>query len=260
MVNKEREEEDRRYEREMAERRKIAAEKKRIKKFLESSFDDEVDVLKSLVKETLRSCDEDGIDTDEIGQIKRDERVFKLIESSDANDNSALSEASAGGALEAISFLLEQGADPNTIGHFGRTPLYRAVFAGHVDAVTLLLKGDYWISLFVIYLPLGGGDPRLKATDLNTPSDITSDQTILDIFNNWDVAQTDLILKEREKQVQARNDKSKKRKETEKNEKENNLREIEKHFETAKLTVNKAYCELEKRIGTDSTIFCIFYW
>ena len=143
MVNKEREEEDRRYEREMAERRKIAAEKKRIKKFLESSFDDEVDVLKSLVKETLRSCDEDGIDTDEIGQIKRDERVFKLIESSDANDNSALSEASAGGALEAITFLLEQGADPNTIGHFGRTPLYRAVFAGHVDAVTLLLKGDY---------------------------------------------------------------------------------------------------------------------
>ena len=109
--------------------------------------------------------------------------------------------------------------------------------------------------MFVICLPLGGGDPRLKATDLNTPSDITSDQTILDIFNNWDVAQTDLILKEREAQVQARNDKSKKRKETEKNEKENNLREIEKHFETAKLTVNKAYCELEKRIGTDSLIF-----
>ena len=109
--------------------------------------------------------------------------------------------------------------------------------------------------MFVICLPLGGGDPRLKATDLNTPSDITSDQTILDIFNNWDVAQTDLILKEREAQVQARNDKSKKRKETEKNEKENNLREIEKHFETAKLTVNKAYCELEKRIGMDSFIF-----
>ena len=108
--------------------------------------------------------------------------------------------------------------------------------------------------MFVICLPLGGGDPRLKATDLNTPSDITSDQTILDIFNNWDVAQTDLILKEREAQVQARNDKSKKRKETEKNEKENNLREIEKHFETAKLTVNKAYCELEKRIGTDSLV------
>jgi len=66
---------------------------------------------------------------------------MKLIESSDANDNSALSEAVAGGAEETIKFLLEKGADPNSIGHFGRTPLYRAVFAGHTDVISILLQG-----------------------------------------------------------------------------------------------------------------------
>ena len=42
----------------------------------------------------------EGIETDEIGQIKRDEAVFSLVECSDANENTPLSEASAGGASE----------------------------------------------------------------------------------------------------------------------------------------------------------------
>ena len=78
---------------------------------------------------------------------------------------SAISEAAAGGANEAIKFLLNGGADPNTIGHFGRTPLYRAVFAGHIDTIKILLEA--------------GADPRIKATDLNQPAQITSDPTIL---------------------------------------------------------------------------------
>lgn len=48
---------------------------------------------------------------------------------------SALSEASAGGNVETISFLLENGAKINTVGSFHRTPLYRAAFGGHLDAV-----------------------------------------------------------------------------------------------------------------------------
>lgn len=234
MVNAEREESDRQYEREMAARKKIAAEKKRIKKFLECSFDDEVDSLKGLVKEVLRTCDEDGIDTDEIGQIKRDERVFKLIECEDANENTALSEAAAGGAVQTIKFLLEYGADPNTIGHFGRTPLYRAVFGGHVEAINALLSG--------------GADPTIKATDLNTPDQITSDQAILDIFTNWNISDTESILAQREKAVEARNEKSRKRRENETQQKENTVRDIEQRFENAKLTVTKLHCELEKRI------------
>ena len=32
-------------------------------------------------------------------------------------------------------FLLELGADPNRKGQYGRTPLYRAAFCGHLEAV-----------------------------------------------------------------------------------------------------------------------------
>ena len=149
----------------MAERRRVTAGKKRVKAFLESSFDDEVENLTKLAKEVLRQCDEDGIGTDELGSIKRAEQTFKLVNCSDPNDNQAISEAAAGGANAAIGYLLNQGADPNTIGHFGRTPLYRAVFAGHVDTITLLLEH--------------GADPRIKATDLNEPRFITRDAAIL---------------------------------------------------------------------------------
>ena len=84
----------------------------------------------------------------------------------------AISEAAAGGANEAIKFLLDGGADPNTIGHFGRTPLYRAVFAGHTDTIKILLEA--------------GADPRIKATDLNQPAQITTDPTILGLgFKNF---------------------------------------------------------------------------
>ena len=37
--------------------------------------------------------------------------------------------------METIKFLIDRGADPNSQGHFLRTPLYRAAFAGHLDAV-----------------------------------------------------------------------------------------------------------------------------
>lgn len=34
-----------------------------------------------------------------------------------------------------IRLLIQLGADPNVKGQYGRTPLYRAAFAGHLDAV-----------------------------------------------------------------------------------------------------------------------------
>lgn len=76
----------------------------------------------------------------------------KLVESTDANNNTPLSEAGAGGDPDTIKWesyrknrsscreslcrlLIQLGANPNTKGQYGRTPLYRAAFAGHLDAV-----------------------------------------------------------------------------------------------------------------------------
>ena len=52
------------------------------------------------------------------------------------------------------------GAEPNSKGAWGRTPLYRAAFAGHYEAVDFLLHC--------------GADPRLYAEDGNTPEQVTS--------------------------------------------------------------------------------------
>jgi len=41
--------------------------------------------------------------------------------------------------------LVELGADPNSKGQFGRTPLYRAAFAGHLRAVQVSSSHIYSI-------------------------------------------------------------------------------------------------------------------
>lgn len=58
-----------------------------------------------------------------------------LIDCEDANKNTPLSEASAGGDGNTIEYLLNKGGDVNSRGAFRRTPLYRAAFGGHLQAV-----------------------------------------------------------------------------------------------------------------------------
>ena len=48
---------------------------------------------------------------------------------------SALSEAAAGGDVATIMFFVQHGVKINAQGQFNRTPIYRASFGGHVDAV-----------------------------------------------------------------------------------------------------------------------------
>jgi len=54
--------------------------------------------------------------------------------------------------------LFNAGADPNSIGAWGRTPLYRAAFSGHMEAVECFLQY--------------GADPRIYANDGNTPEQV----------------------------------------------------------------------------------------
>ena len=59
---------------------------------------------------------------------------FKLIECKDANNNTPLSEASAGGHPSTVQLLISLGGDLNYKAQYGRTPLYRAAFGGHFEA------------------------------------------------------------------------------------------------------------------------------
>ena len=60
------------------------------------------------------------------------------MECVDANNNTPLSEAGAGGHCDTIKLLIEKGANINSKGQYQRTPLWRAAFAGHIQAVQVL--------------------------------------------------------------------------------------------------------------------------
>ena len=62
---------------------------------------------------------------------------------------------------------------------------------------------------------VGGSDPRIKATDLNTPDQITGDDRILELFQNWPIENTEKVLKVREEIQNERKNKNLKRKENE---------------------------------------------
>lgn len=125
----------------------------------------------------------EGVGHDEAGAARRRQQRVALLECADPRGNTPLSEAAAGGQPRAIQLLAEQGASPNCKvrggwpvgwrlaprpwawlraplpqGAFGRTPLYRAAFGGHLEAVEVLLKL--------------GADPRLYADDGSTPAQV----------------------------------------------------------------------------------------
>lgn len=60
---------------------------------------------------------------------------LSLVNCEDANGNTPLSEAAAGGHIHTISMLLLKGGEVNSRGRYDRTPLWRAAFAGHEEAV-----------------------------------------------------------------------------------------------------------------------------
>ena len=72
-----------------------------------------------------------------------------LVDCTDANGNTPISEASAGGQPDTIRLLFKLGGDPNTKGAYGRTPLYRAAFGGHAEAVKVTLRDFHWCCVYV---------------------------------------------------------------------------------------------------------------
>ncbi|XP_065892581.1 IQ motif and ankyrin repeat domain-containing protein 1-like [Dysidea avara] len=225
LVKMERERADREMEREAEERRKRKEQLNRQKKMLEAAFDGEIDVIQSLLKEVEKACTIPAL---------LPNQLHKLIDCTDANNNTPLSEASAGGHPDAVKLLLTLGASPNSQGAFGRTPLYRAAFAGHLEAVKVLLDG--------------GADPRIIAEDGANPEQVSSGDGVEAYLKDWDISVTDKYVKEYEDRVSKRMADTKAFVEKEEKSLNSIVAEAEKEYSVKQKQVANAFNELNKRI------------
>ncbi|GFN81375.1 fam83h antisense RNA 1 (head to head) [Plakobranchus ocellatus] len=239
MVKMEQEEAERRQQKEDEERKRKKEEKKRIKRMLEAAFDGDIDQMKEIIKEVSELDDKNGIGNDVIGRAVRTKHMMSIIDCKDANENTALSEAANGGHAQAINFLLERGADPNTQGQFMRTPLYRAAFAGHLEATLALLEN--------------GADPRIYASDSQTPVDIASRDDVKAVLQDWDISRTEVLQKQLEAAKDKRAEEERKRKEAETSKLEDQVAEAQREYEAVQKQLDHAYCELNKRINEHDT-------
>ncbi|GAX77970.1 hypothetical protein CEUSTIGMA_g5412.t1 [Chlamydomonas eustigma] len=167
------------YERKQeAKRRKKSEDELRRKK-------EEASLTKALLEAAF-----DGED-DEVSKLllKANNIILKGVDCCDVHGNTLLSEAAAGGHVSTVQLLIERGADPNSKGEFGRTPLWRAAFLGNLDVITPLL--------------IAGADPRLSNEQGELPSHVASKPEIKDCLLNWDLSVTDeLVLKWRAREEQ----------------------------------------------------------
>ncbi len=179
----EREREERKRMKELKEKQMRQKREARKKKFLEAAYDGNFQELKFLISELEREMDSLGQDPDfkiKLNDAKRKEVLLGLIDCKDKNSNTALSEACAGGSNEVCKFLLQGGANPNSRGVFGRTPLWRAAFSGHLNCVQVMLEN--------------GADPRIYSEDGQRVTDATTNQSIKDLIENWNIQLTDRML------------------------------------------------------------------
>ncbi|CAF0858054.1 unnamed protein product [Brachionus calyciflorus] len=154
----------------------------RKKKFMEAAYDGNLQEMKFIIGDFEKELD--GME-EKLDSGKRKQALLNLIDCKDSNNNSALSEASAGGSPEVCKFLLSNNADPNSKGAFGRTPLWRAAFAGHLNCVQILLEN--------------GGDPRMYSQDGQRVIDAATKDNVIDILKNWNIQLTERMLQQIDK-------------------------------------------------------------
>ncbi|KAJ6661477.1 hypothetical protein lerEdw1_014386 [Lerista edwardsae] len=249
LVRREQQEAERERKKEEEEKRRRREEQQRRKRMLEAAFEGDVGEMAAVLKEVADLDTRNGVGTDEQGKATRLRHRLNMVECTDANGNTPLSEASGGGHPAAIQMLVENGANPNSRGAFNRTPLYRAAFGGHLAAVELLLQH--------------GADPRLYADDGNTPQQVASLDSLVAVLQSWDISLTDSMLQKMEAEQQRRLRLEEKRKEAETHQMTQEVEQLAKEHERCSKEgprggtlsgaslppqLQQAYCELNRRI------------
>uniref|UniRef100_A0A8C7EZW6 IQ motif and ankyrin repeat domain-containing protein LOC642574 homolog n=1 Tax=Oncorhynchus kisutch TaxID=8019 RepID=A0A8C7EZW6_ONCKI len=190
LVRREQEEAEWKRKKEEDERKGKKEEQVLRTRLLEAAFDGEAEEVLAILKEVSDRDTKRGLGLDEAGKRQRLLNQLFMINITDANGNTAVSEAAGGGQPEVITLLVERGADINTRGAFGRTPIYRAAFGGHLGAVQTLLQL--------------GADPRTHADDGSTPEQVASEEAVVATLQNWDLSATDSMLSKMKAEEQRR--------------------------------------------------------
>jgi len=103
------------------------------------------------------------------------------LECCDRHGTTLLSEAAAGGKFDFVTWLLGEGADPNSLGRYRRTPLWRVAYVGSAESVQALLRG--------------GGDPREYDGQGQKPVDVTPNKDAKNFLESWDISATETVKK-----------------------------------------------------------------
>jgi hypothetical protein len=231
-MEQEREEKKRmKYLKEKMLRQKREARKK---KFLDAAYDGNLQELNFLISDLEKELDTLAADQPQtaLDNGVRKQTILNLLDGKDSNDNTALSEASAGGSIEVIKFLLKNNANPNSKGAYGRTPLWRSAFAGHLNCVQILLEN--------------GADPRIYSSDGQKPIDAATKDNIIDLFKNWNIQLTERMLQQIDKKNRELKQEQIQGLDTRKKAARLEYQHLNKEYELVKNELYKCNCELQR--------------
>lgn len=233
MVKIEQEREEKKRLKQLKEKQIKQKREARKKKFLEAAFDGNIQDIKFLISDLEKELNSMNNENEEpLDNSKKKQTILNLIDCRDMNNNSALSEAAAGGSGEVVKFLLSSNADPNSKGAFGRTPLWRSSFGGHLNCVQILLEN--------------GADPRMYSTDGQRVADAATNDNVINLLENWNIQLTDRMLQQIEKTKMEFKQEQMQSLESRKKAAQNDYEKINSQYETVKNELYKCNCELQR--------------
>jgi hypothetical protein len=232
MIKMEQEREEKKRLKKLKEMEMKKKRENRRKKFMEAAYDGNLQELKFLINDLEKELETAQRDDKSIDEAKKKQAIIMLIDCKDSNNNTALSEAAAGGSAEVCKFLLTNNADPNSRGAFGRTPLWRSAFAGHLNCVQVLLEN--------------GADPRIYSTDGQRCVDAATQDNVKNLLDNWNIQLTMRMLEQIEKTRRELKQEQIASLESRKEEAEKEYLRITSQYELTKLELLKCNQELQR--------------